>query len=98
MDATTKEKQPLFELGQVVATRGAITALEEADQSPEEFLIRHVTGDWSNLPDEDQKENEFSVEHGFRIFSSYLTNQNVKIWVITEADRSVTTLLRPHEY
>ncbi len=98
MDATTKEKQPLFELGQVVATRGAIAALEEADQGPEEFLIRHVTGDWSNLPEEDQKENEFSVEHGFRIFSSYLTNKEVKIYVITEADRSVTTLLLPADY
>lgn len=92
------EKQPLFALGQVVATPGALTALVEAEQGPEEFLIRHVTGDWGLVPEEDKQENEYALANGLRILSSYTTNQGVKLWVITEYDRSVTTLLLPMEY
>jgi hypothetical protein len=87
-----------FSLGRVVATPGALKALEEANQNPLEFLERHQAGDWGELCDEDKDENEFSVRNGFRILSAYRTRNNVKIWVITEADRSVTTLLLPHEY
>ena len=88
----------LFSLGQVVATPGALAALEEADQHPFVFLSRHVSGDWGNLVAEDKEENRRALEHGNRIFSSYLTAKNTKIWVITEWDRSVTTLLLPSEY
>jgi hypothetical protein len=87
-----------FSLGRVVATPGALKALEEANQNPLEFLERHQAGDWGELCDEDKDENEFSVRNGFRILSAYRTRNNVKLWVITEADRSVTTLLLPHEY
>ena len=87
-----------FALGQVVATRGALTALEDANQRPEEFLVRHVTGDWGELPEEDKRENEWALQHGSRIFSAYFTHKQVKLWVITEHDRSVTTLLLPSEY
>jgi hypothetical protein len=87
-----------FELGRVVATPGALRALERAEQLPAEFLDRHVNGDWGDVPDEDKQENEFSVEHGFRIVSAYTTSASEKIWVITEADRSYTTLLLPSEY
>jgi hypothetical protein len=87
-----------FSLGRVVATPGALKALEEANQNPLEFLERHQAGDWGELCDEDKDENEFSVRNGFRILSAYRTRSNVKIWIITEADRSVTTLLLPHEY
>ena len=87
-----------FALGQVVATRGALGALEDANQRPEEFLMRHLTGDWGELPEEDKRENEWAVQHGSRIFSAYFTTQQVKLWVITENDRSVTTLLLPSEY
>jgi hypothetical protein len=87
-----------FLLGRIVATPGALEALEEANQNPFEFIQRHQTGDWGELCEEDKRENEFSVRNDFRILSSYRTRNGVKIWVITEADRSVTTLLLPHEY
>jgi len=87
-----------FPLGRVVATPGALTALEEANQNPFEFLARHQAGDWGELCEEDQKENEFSVQNGFRILSAYRTRNNVKLWVITEADRSSTCLLLSQEY
>jgi hypothetical protein len=89
---------PRFPLGRIVATPGALRALEQANQKPFEFLERHQAGDWGELCEEDKRENEFSVRNGFRILSSYRTRNGTKIWVITEADRSVTTLLRPHEY
>jgi hypothetical protein len=92
-------QQPLFSLGQLVATPGALAALEKAGQTPVEFLARHVRGDWGELSDEDRKENQFSLERGFRLLSSYHTNAgDTKLWVITEADRSVTTILLPEEY
>ena len=65
---------PLFSLGQVVATPGALAALEKAGQGPQEFLSRHVHGDWGDLCEEDRKENQFSLERGFRLLSSYRTN------------------------
>lgn len=89
---------PKFPLGRVVATPGALRALEEANQNPFEFLARHQAGDWGELCEEDKRENEFSVRNGFRILSAYRTRKNTKIWVITEADRSATTLLLPDEY
>jgi hypothetical protein len=88
----------LFPLGQITATPGALRTLQKAEQSPFEFLDRHVNGDWGELDDEDKAENEFSVAHGFRILSAYTTSAGDTIWVITEADRSVTTLLLPEEY
>ena len=88
----------LFELGQVVATPGALRALQKAEQLPAEFLDRHVAGDWGELEDEDKQENEFSVRNGFRILSAYTTSAGDKIWIITEADRSATTLLLPEDY
>jgi hypothetical protein len=87
-----------FSLGRVVATPGALTALEEANQNPFEFLARHQAGDWGELCEQDRRENEFSVRNGFRILSAYRTKHNTRIWVITEADRSATTLLLPEEY
>jgi hypothetical protein len=87
-----------FALGRVTATPGALRALEHAEQLPAEFLDRHVNGDWGEVPEEDKQENEFSVQHGFRIISAYTTSAGEKIWVITEADRSYTTILLPSEY
>ena len=72
--------------------------IEKTGQSPVEFLARHVTGDWGELPVEDRTENFLSVEQGFRVLSSYRTLAGERIWVITEADRSLTTLLLPDEY
>jgi hypothetical protein len=87
-----------FALGRVVATPGALRALERAGQLPAAFLDRHVNGDWGEVPEEDKQENEFSVQHGFRIVSAYTTSADEKIWIITEADRSSTTILLPSEY
>lgn len=88
----------LFPLGQTVATPSALAVLEQAGQSPLEFLRRHQTGNWGELCDEDKRENEFSLKHGFRILSAYRTTADVRLWIITEADRSVTTILLPEEY
>ena len=87
-----------FPLGGVVPTPRALRALEDASQTPFEFLERHQAGDWGEICEEDKKENQFSVQNGFRILSAYRTRNNVRIWVITEADRSATTLLKPEEY
>lgn len=88
----------LFQLGKVVGTPGAIEALNQAGQQPSEFLDRHVLGDWGNLDDYDQKVNVDALEHDLRLLSSYQTKLGEDLWVITEADRSVTTLLLPEEY
>ena len=87
-----------FPLGQVVATPGALRALERAEQLPAEFLDRHVNGDWGDVPEEDKQENELSVEQGFRILSAYTTSTGDKLWILTEADRSATILMLPEEY
>jgi hypothetical protein len=93
-----QQQQPRFSLGQVVATPGALHALEKAHQTPCEFIVRHMAGDWGDLVDDDKAENELSVKEGFRILSAYRLKTGVKIWVITEADRSATTFLLPEEY
>ena len=95
---TQPNRQPLFPLGQVLATPGALEAIDAAGQTPVEFIARHHVGDWGDLDEEDKQENRLSIEQGYRILSAYQTNANVKIWVITEADRSATTLLLPSEY
>jgi hypothetical protein len=87
-----------FPLGRIVATPGALAALEAAGESPATVLTRHVTGDWGELDEHDQQENELSVEHGFRLLSAYTLADGTRLWVITEADRSSTTLLLPSEY
>jgi hypothetical protein len=92
------ERKPLFDLGQLVATPGALAALEKSGQSPMDFLSRHVTGDWGEIPEEDRKENQFSLEKGFRLMSSYKTTAQDILWVITESNRTHTTLLLPSEY
>jgi hypothetical protein len=89
---------PLFPLGQIVATPGALAALERAKQPPTCFLARHAIGDWGELEPTDVAENECSVAHGFRLLSSYETKAGERLWIINEADRSATTLLLPEEY
>jgi hypothetical protein len=82
----------------VFITPGATEALGEAGQSPEEFISRHVRLEQGELCDDDHRENLFSVSRRLRIFSAFKTAQGVKIWCITEADRSATTILLPSEY
>jgi len=93
-----QQQQPRFSLGRIVATPGALRAFDEAGQTPHEFIGRHVVGDWGELDEADIAENEFSVKEGFRILSAYKLATGVKVWVITEADRSATTFLLPEEY
>lgn len=87
-----------FALGQVVATPGALDAMQEAGVAPVTLLRRHSSGDWGDLCQEDKDENELSIREGFRILSAYELSTKVKVWLITEADRSVTTFLLPSEY
>ncbi len=88
-----------FELGELVATPGALEVLGEFEVSPSELLARHAAGDWGAVPPEDARENELSVREGFRIVSSYPVGETArKVWVITEADRSSTCILLPEEY
>jgi hypothetical protein len=96
--------KPRFTLGQVISTPGALSAIADSDQNPAEFLAQHVTGDWGELNQEDKASNDAAIEHEGdvdrqgRILSEYRTGKGVKIWVISEADRSVTSLLLPEEY
>ncbi len=94
---------PKFELGQVVATPGALEALEQSGQSPSEFLKRHLQLEQGDLCAEDHELNGEALQDGSRILSAFKTTIGVKLWVITEAKdgdghRSATTLLRPEEY
>lgn len=87
-----------FGLGLAVITPGALTALEAIGVTPQTLIDRHVTGDWGNLDPSDYAQNELAVERGGRIFSAYTLLGSLRVWVITEADRSVTTVLLPSEY
>lgn len=89
----------LFDLGRVVGTPGAVVALIENDVDASELVMRHALGFWGDLEPEDRLENERALDRGGRILSAYtLATTGTKVWVITEADRSVTTLLLPEEY
>jgi hypothetical protein len=94
----TLNRKRLFPLGQVVATPGALEALEANGQGCAEFLERHVSGDWGDLCEEDKQSNEEAVEHGLRILSAYKLPDGQRLWLITESDRSSTCCLLPSEY
>lgn len=104
MVAMANSSTPKFNLGHIVATPGAVAALDDAGQLPDEFLRRHVSGDWGQMSNDDKKLNDAACAHEGdvnqqgRIMSAYRTAKGVKIWVVTELDRSVTTLLLPEEY
>jgi hypothetical protein len=84
-------------LGTIVATPGALKVLSEVGENPLCYLARHSSGDWGDLDGHDRRENERSLRHGWRVVSSYPLGEKT-IWVITEADRSITTILLPEEY
>ena len=88
----------LFDLGQLVATPGALLALRQTQTSAWDLLKRHITGDWGDLCPSDVAENELSLRDGFRLLSAYNLPDGQRLWIITEADRSATTLLLPDEY
>ncbi|SMF97237.1 hypothetical protein SAMN02949497_4657 [Methylomagnum ishizawai] len=93
-----KTSEPLFPLGQVVATPNALAVLAGHGVDPASLLDRHVKGDWGVLPPEDAKANNAALRHGERLLSSYPLADGVKVWIITEWDRSVTTILMPDDY
>ncbi len=90
---TSQPPAPKFPLGQVVATPGALAALQTTGESPLTFLKRHVAGDWGELDKDDAAENEFSLTRQLRLLSANTLSNGTRIWIITEADCSVTTIL-----
>ena len=93
----TNDDQPRFLLGQMVATPGAIALLDDANVDALTLIRRHVCGDWGTLSSDDAIANDQALLTGARVLSSYVVGGD-KIWIITEADRRVTTLLLPSEY
>jgi hypothetical protein len=95
---------PKFRLGQLIATPGAIAALQRSQQEPLEFIQRHRGGDWGEVDDGDKALNDEAIAHEgdsdrqSRVLSAYRTTAGDRIWIITEHDRSVTTVLLPEEY
>lgn len=87
---------PRFSLGRTVITRDAHNSLHPDDVTA--ALSRHVQGDWGELDEHDKRENDLSLEHGLRLLSAYTDRGGVRFWIITEADRSVTTVLLPDDY
>ncbi len=84
-------------LGRVLATPGALETIHDAGEDPFAYLARHATGDWGDLCAFDRRQNEIALRDGYRVFSSYNIPAG-RVWIITEADRSVTTILLPEEY
>jgi hypothetical protein len=100
-----QEQEPRFRLGHIAATPQALERLAMCGVDPLDLLVRHVRGDWGTVPPEDAQENELSLRQDFRILSSYRLCDEAdagcddhRVWIITEADRSSTTILRPEDY
>ena len=89
---------PLFTLGNIVATPGALEALGRSGQSPGEFLTVHARGEWGELDAHDTAANKAALRDGSRILSQYSTRCGDVIWVLTEADRASACILLPSEY
>ena len=88
----------LFYPGRTLATPGALAALQETGADPAALLRRHCAGDWGEVSPEDARENDFSLGRELRLLSRYTLPDGTAVWVITEADRSATTILLPDEY
>ena len=88
--------QGKFPAGQLVITPGAMEAVPCDDVV--KALKRHLSGDWGDLCPRDREENDLSLKEGYRLLSAYVTGSGTKFWIITEGDRSVTTILLPDEY
>ena len=89
-------KKTRFDLGRVVVTRAAVEVLLPADMFG--ALGRHIHGDWGDVDEEDWQANDVSLQEGTRLLSAYHTASGIKLWVITEWDRSLTTILLPSDY
>ena len=98
MNQPTIGNAMLFPLGDLVATPRALNALEKNGIVPMRLIARHMRGDWGNVPHDDAAANTEALRIGARLLSSYALSDSARIWIITEADRSATTLLLPEEY
>ncbi len=95
---TEQAIRPLFPLGRLLITPGALAALADHDRNGVEFVKRHQSGDFGDLDEEDREANQAALRYGTRLLSSYVIDDDITLWIITEADRSATTLLLPEEY
>lgn len=105
MSEPESSDKPLFPLGRVLLTPGAAEVMKAAGDKPSQYLIRHVMGDYGEISkpvggkcQADHRASTHAIEHDLRIISNYLTSGGEALWVITESDRSVTTMLLPEEY
>ncbi len=92
----TRSRSARFSLGRTVITRGALAEVSQGDV--QQGLARHLRGDWGDLCEEDKQANDDALRCGARLLSAYHTTAGLKFWIITEADRSATTVLLPEEY
>ena len=88
----------MFAIGQLLATPGALEAFARTGDDPIDYLVRHVSRDWGTVDAEDWHANDQALIEGTRLLSAYRLNDGTKVWIITEADRSATTVLLPEEY
>lgn len=103
MSKARRTPRELFNLGDIVATPGALQALTETGRTAYSILSRHAQGDWGDVCQSDKRSNDAAVKDGSRILSAYEIGEGAKIWIITDAAdeegvRHVTTLLLPEEY
>lgn len=89
---------PRLEMGRLLATPGALAAMTRARVAPTELLARHVRGGWGDVDAEDWQANDWALRHGERLLSAYRLPTGTKVWIITEWDRSATTMLLPEDY
>jgi hypothetical protein len=84
-------------LGQVIATPGTLNLLSEMGEDPFSYIARHAAGDWGEICAFDRRQNEIALRDGYRVLSSYAVGRE-RVWIITEADCSITTILLPEDY
>lgn len=89
---------PRLPLGRLIATPAALRALQLADVSAYHLVNRHARHDWGDLCEADRQQNDMAVINSARVLSSYTLSKHIQVWIITEADRAVTTVLLPNEY
>ncbi len=98
MSSAQKLSLPLFQRGNLVMTCGISNLIERGMLDPMPYIHRHLKGDWGDLSEAARRANDTALKHGDRLFSSYQVSPDLKMWIITERDRSATTLLLPEEY
>jgi len=96
-ESTDTTKTICFPLGHLVSTPAALELLDREAVNATELLQRHQRGDWGDVEEEDAQDNEHAIVNGLRILSSYKVGSS-RLWILTEADRSATTLMLPEEY